>query len=215
MSSKDQQLLEEAYSKVKILEQEEMSLVLSPQGSLSDFLKNFEGMTLKQFKDKESYYSLYQLNKHNGYADEDTPEGMLTDLIFTLGRILSQEMFIKHIRPIRKELEKKYKTDEYEEQRREHSHQKYSAKLKFQKDPSPENKKALEDAEKAEDEWDKSWTTNPFNGFREEERKAEQELNQQVITSKDLFPQESWSEESKTLFVKLKDLFEKISSLRQ
>jgi hypothetical protein len=170
---------------------------------------------LKQFKDKESYYSLYQLNKHNGYAEQDTPEGMLTDLIFTLGRILSQEMFIKHIQPLRKELEKKYKIDEFETQRRELSRQKYAAKLKFQKDPSPENKKDLEDAERAEDEWNRSQTTNPFSGFREEERKAEQELNQQVITSQDLFPQESWSQESKDLFEKLKDVFEKISSSRQ
>jgi hypothetical protein len=215
MNKKDQQLLEEAYKKIKIFEQEEISLVLSQNGSLSDFLKNFEGMTLKQFKDKESYYSLYQLNKHNGYADKDTPEGLLTDLIFTLGRILSQEMFIKHIQLIRKELEKKYKIDEFEAQRREYSRQKYTAKLKYQKDSSLENKKALEDAEKAEEEWGKSWSTNPFDGFRREERKAEQELNQQVIASKDLFPQESWSEESKNLFEKLKGLFEKVSSLRQ
>lgn len=206
MKSKDQQLLEEAYKRVKIVEQEDLSLAISSGADLKDFLNNFEGMTLKQFKDKESYYSLYQLNKHNGYAESETPEGLLTDLIFTLGHILNENMFLGEMRKVREGLNKKYKRDEVEAQRRELQSAIFRAK--YNKDFSEEEKqKKLKEAEQAYKEFEDSGAMNVYSRYRDEENQAMKELDYQTITSEHLFPNEKWSEESLQNFEKLKNIF--------
>lgn len=206
MKSKDQQLLEEAYKRVKIVEQEDLSLAISSGADLKDFLNNFEGMTLKQFKDKESYYSLYQLNKHNGYAESETPEGLLTDLIFTLGHILNENMFLGEMRKVREGLNKKYKRDEVEAQRRELQSAIFRAK--YNKDFSEEEKqKKLKEAEQAYKEFEDSGAMDVYSRYRDEENQAMKELDYQTITSEHLFPNEKWSEESLQNFEKLKNIF--------
>lgn len=212
MKTKDQHLLEEAYKKVKIVEQEDLSLAISSGADLKDFLNNFEGMTLKQFKDKESYYSLYQLNKHNGYAESDTPEGLLTDLIFTLGHILNENMFLGEMRKVREELNKKYKRDEVEAQRRELQAAVFRAK--YNKDLSEEEKqKKLKEAEQAYKEFEDSGAMDVYSQYRDEENQAMKELDYQTITSEHLFPNEKWSEESLQNFEKLKNIFNTLQSL--
>jgi len=206
VKSKDQQLLEEAYKRVKIVEQEDLSLAISSGADLKDFLNNFEGMTLKQFKDKESYYSLYQLNKHNGYAESETPEGLLTDLIFTLGHILNENMFLGEMRKVREGLNKKYKRDEVEAQRRELQSAIFRAK--YNKDFSEEEKqKKLKEAEQAYKEFEDSGAMDVYSRYRDEENQAMKELDYQTITSEHLFPNEKWSEESLQNFEKLKNIF--------
>jgi hypothetical protein len=210
--NKDQQFLQEAYKRVKISEQEDLALAISSGTDLKDFLKNFEGMTLKQFKDKESYYSLYQLNKHNGYADSETPEGLLTDLIFTLGHILNENMFLKEMRKVREELNKKYKRDEVEAQRREL--QSAIFRIKYDKDLSEEEKKEkLKEAEQAYKDFEDSGAMNVYSQYRDEENQAMKELDSQKITSSDLFPSEDWSSESQENFVKLQEIFKKLSQI--
>lgn len=210
MKSKDQQLLEEAYNKVKILEQEDLQLAISSGVDLKDFLKNFEGMTLKEFKDKESYYSLYQLNKHGGYAEKETPEGLLTDLIFTLGHIINNNMFLNKISKIRKELNDKYKLDEVEGKRRELQSQIY--RIKYNKDLSEEEKQEkIKSAEQEYKDFEDSGALNVYTRYRDEENKAMRELDSQTITSSDLFPNEDWSEESLEYFTNLQNIFDKVS----
>lgn len=212
MPFKDQQFLEEAYKKVKIFESDDFSLAVSSGPDLKDFLKNFEGMTLKEFKDKESYYSLYQLNKHNGYASEETPEGLLTDLIFTLGHILNENMFLKEMRKIREELDKKYKRNEVEAQRVKLTRE--ILKWKYNKDlPEEEKKERLQKTQQAYKEFEDSGALEIYGKYQAEENQAMKELDSKKITSDDLFPNENWNEEALENFSKLQKLFSKIQEL--
>ena len=212
MKTKDQLLLEQAYQRIRISESD-LALSIKQSGSLEDFLKNFEGMTLKEFKDKESYYSLYQLNKHGGYAEKDTPEGLLTDLIFTLGHMVNQNMFLDVMEIKRKELKRKYNLDEVEAKRRELQSQVF--RVKYNKDLSEEEKqKALASAEQEYQDFDKSGAMNVYGRYRDEENKAMRELDSQRITAGDLLPNKHWSQESLDQFEKLKGIFNRLSDIK-
>ena len=212
MKNKDQLLLEQAYQRIRISESD-LALSIKQSGSLEDFLKNFEGMTLKEFKDKESYYSLYQLNKHQGYAEKDTPEGLLTDLIFTLGHIVNQNMFLDAMKNKREELEIKYNLNKVETKRRELQSQIY--RIKYNKDLSEEEKqKELATAEQEYQDFDKSGATKVYSQYRDEENKAMRELDSQRITANDLFPNKHWSQESLDQFENLKEIFNRLNDLK-
>ena len=213
MKTKDQLLLEQAYQRIRISESD-LALSIKQSGSLEDFLKNFEGMTLKEFKDKESYYSLYQLNKHNGYAEKDTPEGLLTDLIFTLGHMVNQNMFLDAMKTKREELKRKYNLDEVEAKRRELQSQIY--RIKYNKELSEEEKqKALATAEQEYQDFDKSGAMNVYSRYRDEENQAMRELDSQRITAGDLLPNKHWSQESLDQFEKLKEIFNRLTDLKE
>jgi hypothetical protein len=209
VKTQDQLLLEQAYQRIRISESD-LALSVKQSGSLEDFLKNFEGMTLKEFKDKESYYSLYQLNKHNGYADKDTPEGLLTDLIFTLGHMVNQNMFLDTMESFRKELDRKYNLSEVENRRQELN--KTVMRIKYSKDlPEEEKSQALASAEKElKDFLDKEGKS--YNRYRDEENQKMRELDSQRITAGDLLPNKHWSLESLEQFEKLKEIFNRLTN---
>jgi hypothetical protein len=209
VKTQDQLLLEQAYQRIRISESD-LALSVKQSGSLEDFLKNFEGMTLKEFKDKESYYSLYQLNKHNGYADKDTPEGLLTDLIFTLGHMVNQNMFLDAMTSVRNELERKYNLKEVEARRGELT--KAVFRIKYNKELSEEEKqKALAVAEKELEDFQGN-EGKAYSRYRNEENQKMIELDSQRITAGDLLPNKHWSPESLEQFEKLKEIFDRLTN---
>lgn len=211
MKSKDQIILEELYKKVKICESEDFSMVLSSGGNLRDFLNNFVGMTLKEFRDKESFYSLYQLNKHFGYAPKETKEGLLTNLIFELSAVLMQNMYLKTMVPFREEIAKKYNLDELNKQSSQFLRNKFRAEIAYRENPTPENKENLEKAKKEHTDH-LNRPDNSHDAARAEEQQLDKQLHSQRIKPTDIFPNENWDEKAMEHYRNVEKYFNKLKN---